>query len=56
MIAMLEVEENEQPVKGEVKLSLDCVKKNVESGLFKDMSHSVQNAVGKVYILASDLE
>ena len=56
MIAMLEVEENEQPVKGEVKLSVDCVKKNVESGLFKDMSHSVQNAVGKVYILASDLE
>ena len=53
---MLEVEEREEPVKGEVRLSKACVRKNVESGLFKDMTHAVSNAVGKVYILASDLE
>lgn len=56
MIAFLEVEQSEESKKGEMKISLDCVKKNVESGLFKDMTHLVQNAIGKVYILASDLE
>jgi len=56
MIAMLEVDEREEPAKGEVRLSRDCVKKNVDSGLFKDMTHSVKNAMGKVYILASDLK
>ena len=56
MIAMLEVDEREEPAKGEVILSKACVKKNVDSGLFKDMTHSVQNAIGKVYILASDLK
>ena len=56
MVAMLEVEEREEPVKGEVRLSKACVRKNVESGLFKDMTHAVSNAVGKVYILASDLK
>jgi len=56
MMAILEVEENEEPQKGEVKLSRDCVKKNIESGLFKDITHSVQNAIGKVYVLASDLQ
>ena len=56
MIAMLEVDEREEPAKVEVRLSEACVKKNVDSGLFKDMTHSVQNAIGKVYILASDLK
>ena len=56
MVAMLEVDEREEPAKGEVRLSRACVKKNVDSGLFKDMTHSVKNAMGKVYILASDLK
>lgn len=56
MMAILEVEENEKAQKGEVKLSLDCVTKNLETGLFKDMTDSVQSAIGKVYILASDLQ
>mgnify|MGYP006202947057 CR=1 FL=1 len=55
MMAILEVEEHEEAQKGEVKLSLDCVNKNLETGLFKDMTDSIQNAIGKVYILASDL-
>ena len=56
MVAMLEVQETEKPQKGEVKLSKDCVKVNLESGLFTDMTDKVSNADGKVYILTSDLE
>jgi len=56
MVAMLEVQETEKPQKGEFKLSRDCVKVNLESGLFTDMTDRVNNADGKVYILTSDLE
>jgi len=56
MVAILEVQETEKPQKGEVKLSKDCVRFNLQSGLFTDMTDKVSNADGKVYILTSDLE
>ena len=56
MIAMLEVDEQEEPRKGEVRLSQDCVKVNLEKGLFTDMTGRVSNAIGKVYVLTEDLQ
>lgn len=56
MIAMLEVEDNEQPKQGEVRLSKDCVQVNLDKGLFTDVTSRVANAIGKVYVLTKDLE
>ncbi len=56
MVAMLEVDEQEEPRKGEVRLSQDCVNVNLEKGLFTDMTGRVSNAIGKVYVLTADLQ
>ena len=56
MIAMLEVDEQEEPRKGEVRLSQDCVNVNLAKGLFTDMTGRVSNAIGKVYVLTADLQ
>ncbi len=53
---MLEVDEQEEPRKGEVRLSQDCVNVNLEKGLFTDMTGRVSNAIGKVYVLTADLQ
>ena len=54
--AMMEVPATEKPMKGEYKLSPDCVKVNLDSGRFKDCSDMSSNAYGRLYVLKEDLE
>jgi hypothetical protein len=55
MVAMLETPANEVAQRGEYPLSNACVQKNLDSGTFVDMTENVPSAIGKVYILVSDL-
>ena len=53
-VAVLECDDNEKPQKGERKISLDTLLKNVKSGLFVDVTNKC-NHTGKVFILKDDL-
>lgn len=58
IVALLQTED--EPIKkrgqsAEYRVSTDFVKRNVESGLFIDITHKVTNTAGMVYALKSDL-
>jgi hypothetical protein len=53
---MMEVPATEKPRKGEYMLSPDCVKLNIKSNRFKDMTEFATNAYGRLYVLKEDLE
>ena len=54
--AMMEVPATDKPRKGEYMLSPDCVKLNIKSNRFKDMTEFATNAYGRLYVLKEDLE
>jgi hypothetical protein len=54
-IAILECDETPNESKGERRISLDCLLRNIKSGLFIDMTREVNFSGGKVYIHRDDL-
>ena len=54
--AIMEVPASEKPEKGEYMLSPDCVKANLDSKRFKDMTEFATNAYRRLYVLRDDLE
>ena len=56
MVAIMEVSSHEKPLEGERTLSFDCVKRNLDSGRFKDATKFASNSYGKIYALAEDLD
>jgi hypothetical protein len=58
IVALLQTEDEPLKKRGkaiEYRVSSSFVKRNVESGLFVDITHKVTNTAGMVYALKSDL-
>ncbi len=56
IVAIVETTQEADRKRGEFTLSRDCVKSNVASGQFVDVTHQVDGAEGKVYARKRDLE
>ena len=56
MFAIMEVEGQEKPQPGEQKLSDCCVKANLKTGRFTDVTNKTTGAFGKIYVLTEDLQ
>jgi hypothetical protein len=55
IVAILETTHEADRKRGEFTLSRDCVRANIGSGQFVDVTHQVNGAEGKVYARKQDL-
>ena len=55
MFALMEVEGNEKPRKGEHKISDACLEANLATGRFTDITERATGAYGKIYVLTEEL-